>query len=116
MSMLEWGAIGALALIYGGSGLAELPMWRKTVDQFVQWGYPRWFAIFNPALKLVAGVMVLFTQTRPIGVALCVLVGLAALATVLRFRTRSMYPAVIPVVLLTLASAAVLLLPSFAGG
>ncbi len=116
MSMLQWGAIGALALIYGGSGLAELPMWRKTVDQFVQWGYPRWFAIFNPALKLVAGVLVLFAQTRLVGVALCVLVGLAALATVLRFRTRSMYPAVIPVVLLTLASAAVLLLPSFGGG
>jgi len=116
MSMLQWGAIGALVLIYGGSGLAELPMWRKTVEQFVQWGYPRWFAIFNPALKLMAGVMVLFTQTRLIGVALCVLVGLAALGTVTHFRTRSMYPAVIPVVLLTLASAAVLVLPSFAGG
>ncbi len=108
MPILQWGAIGLLVLIYGGSGVVELPMWRKSVDQYVQWGYPRWWAIVTPALKVLAAALVIFSQTRLIGAALCALIGMAAAATVLRFRARNMYAAALPVALLTLISAGIL--------
>jgi len=98
-----------LALIYGGSGLVELPQWRKFVDPFVRWGFPSWFAAFNPALKIVAAGLTIAPSTRVYGAALCVLIALGAGAIVLRFKERAMYKAVLPVVVLTLVSAALLL-------
>lgn len=108
MPVLQWGALGLLVLIYGGSGIVELPMWRKSVDQYVQWNYPRWWAIFTPALKVIAAALVLIPQTRLFGAALCVLIGLAAAGTVFHFRTRTMYPAVLVVLAATLLSAGML--------
>jgi len=109
MTMLDMGAVALLVLIYAGSGIIELPQWRKFKDQFARWGYPAWFAAFNPAFKLVAGVLTAVPATRGLGVALCVVVAIGALVTVLRFRERTLYKAAIPVVVLTLLSAAWLL-------
>jgi hypothetical protein len=109
MSIIETGAVVLLVLIYGGSGIVELPQWRKFSDQFARWGYPAWFSLFIPALKVFAGVLTAVPPTRSYGVVLCVVVAVGALVTVLRFKERVMYKAAIPVVALTLLSAAWLL-------
>jgi hypothetical protein len=108
--MLQTVGLVVLALVYGGSGLVELPQWRRFTEQFVRWGFPAWWAAFNPALKIAAGALVLWPPTRTIGVALCMLVALGALATVLRCREKALYKAAIPVAGLTFLSAAVLLI------
>lgn len=110
MSMVEMIAIGLLVLIYGGSGVAELPHWRKSTAQYERWGYPSWWALVTPALKVVAAALTVAPATRPYGVVLCLLVGLAALATVLRWRERAMRIPAVGVVALTCAAAAMLLL------
>jgi hypothetical protein len=109
MSTVEIVCVGLLALIYGGSGLVELPRWRRFTGQFVGWGFPPWWAAFNPALKIAAAVMTIVPQTRPYGVALCVLVALGAAFVVLRFKERAMVKAALPVVALTLLCTALLL-------
>ena len=109
MSTVDWVALGLLVLIYAGSGLVELPLWRKSVDRFVGWGYPRWMALANPALKALAGILALVPQTRLAGVLLCVIIGVAASATVLRARDRSMYGPALTGTILTLICAGLLL-------
>lgn len=109
MSILAWVCLGFLALVYGGSGLAELFTWRKSAPQFVDWGYPRWWAIVTPMVKLVAALLLIAEQTRIAGVLLCLAVGLAASATVLWHREKAMYLAALPVTLLTLAASGYLL-------
>jgi hypothetical protein len=96
MTTIQLVALGLLVLIYAGSGLVELPLWRRSAERFVGWGYPRWMALANPALKALGGILAIFPQTRLIGVLLCAVIGLAASATVLRARDRAMYvPALI---------------------
>jgi hypothetical protein len=109
MSTVKWVALGLLILIYAGSGLVELPLWRKSVDRFVGWGYPRWMAVANPALKALAGILALIPQTRLAGVLLCAAIGLAASATVLRARDRSMYGPALAGTALTLICAGLVL-------
>ena len=109
MSILSMVALALLVLIYGGSGLVELPQWRKFADQFARWGFPRWWAAFNPALKIVAALLALLPATRPYGVILCVLVALGAAIVVVRFRERVLYKAALPVAVLTLSAGAWLL-------
>lgn len=111
MSNLEWVCVGLLVLIYGGSGLAELPQWRKFTGQFVGWGFPPWWAAFNPGLKIAGAGMTIVPQTRLYGVMLCVLVALGAAFVVLRFRERTMLKAALPVAAVTLVCAALLLAP-----
>lgn len=109
MSTTDMVALGLLVVIYGGSGLVELPQWRKFTDQFTRWGFPRWWAAFNPALKIAAALLALLPSTRPYGVVLCVLVALAAATVVVRFSERAMYKAAFPVLALTVSAAAWLL-------
>ena len=109
MSKLEIAAVALPVLVYGGSGIVELPQWRKFVDQFVRWGFPAWWAAFNPALKIVAAGLTLAPPTRPLGLALCVAIALGAVVTVLRFNERALIKAALPVAALTLLSAVVLL-------
>ena len=109
MSYIEWAAVGFLVLVYGGSGAVELPQWRKFVDRFTKWGYPRSWAIVTPALKVLGAVLTLVPVTTSFGAALCAVIGIAAAVTVLRFRERALYVPALGVMVLTLASAAVLI-------
>jgi hypothetical protein len=110
MTMIEWAAAGFLVLVYGGSGIIELPMWRRFADRFVRLGYPRSWAIVTPALKLLGAALTLIPQAMPIGASRCALIGLAAAASVLRARERSMCAPALAVMVITIASAAFLIL------
>lgn len=109
MSILAWVCLVFLGLVYGGSGVAELFTWQKSAPQFLAWGYPRWWAIVTPAVKLIAGLLLIAPETRVFGVLLCVAVGVAASATVLWHRQKAMYMAALPVTLLTLVASGYLL-------
>jgi len=101
LNYVELGSLGFLVLVYGLSGLAELFTWKKMIDQFTKWGYPRWMPLFNAFLKLAAGLLLMIPTTRTIGIAICFLVGFAAVATVLKNNDKSMLKAAFPVFILT---------------
>lgn len=109
MSKVDILCVSIMALIYGGSGIVELPQWNKLGDQFNRWGFPRWWAVFNSALKVLAAGLILMPRTRVVGVALCVIVAFCAAATVLRFKERALYKPVLAVVVVTLLGAVQLL-------
>jgi len=94
-------SVGLMVLIYGGSGLAEIAMWRKFVPQFLRWNFPAWMAWVNPAIKILAAVLIAMPQTRVVGAMLCCAVAVGAVLTVLRFRERAMYKAALPVLVVT---------------
>ena len=109
MAVEQWVSLGFLIIVYGGSGIAELFLWKKSVDQFVAWGYPQWWAIVTPVIKIVAGILLVFSNTQVFGVLLCGAVAIAASITVLWHQEKSAYKAAFPVTLLTLLSAGFLL-------
>jgi hypothetical protein len=111
VSNIQWGALAVLVLIYAGSGLVELPMWRRSVTRFMGWGYPAEMALINPALKLAGGLLAAWPQTRSWGVLLCAVIGIAASATVLRARDKAMYGPALFGTALTLLCAFLILRP-----
>ncbi|MEI7367282.1 DoxX family protein [Pectobacterium sp. 1950-15] len=66
-------------------------------DDYARWGYPAWFHRITGVLELLAAAFIGFSSTRWAGLALGVVVMVAALATVLWHReiTRVGAPAVI---------------------
>lgn len=98
--------VGALFLV---TGVFELINWRKFVELFVGWGYPRYWPIVTYALKIVAGVMVFVPQTRLIGLTLAVMICLAAATTLIVKRDAPMLKKALPV------NALLILLAAYAG-
>jgi hypothetical protein len=109
MPDLEWFSAGLLALIYGGSGLVELPMWRKMAADYLRWGYPRSWAIITPGVKILAAALVLIPRSRLLGASLCTIIAIAALATVLRVKDRARIAAASIVATLTVVAAVLIL-------
>jgi hypothetical protein len=72
----------AVALMYGGSGIYETVHWRSMSDQFVAWGYPAYWSLLTSVTKTFAGALVLVPRTRLLGLAVCSVVGVAAVVTV----------------------------------
>jgi len=105
MSILQSSCVGLLVLIYGGSGAAELPMWRRFADDYIRWGLGRSWAIITPIIKLVAAVLTLVPRTRLMGAALCSIVALAAVITVARAKEGARLVIASVVCIVTLAAA-----------
>ena len=92
--------VGALFLV---SGTVELMTRRKFVAQFVGWGYPEYWPAVTFVSKMIAGSLVFLPMTRAIGLALCGLISLAAIATLVRhYKPESLPPLFINGVLLVL--------------
>jgi hypothetical protein len=109
MSTLELTCVGFLLLVYGGSGLAELPMWRRFAPDYVRWGYARSWAIATPLIKLAAAALVAIPQTRMVGAVLCSLVALAAVGSVVRAKEPPRILIASVVCILTLGATVLLL-------
>lgn len=110
MSIAEWVCLVFLVLVYAGSGVAEILTWRKSVEQYEKWGYPSWWALFTPCLKVVAGVLLLVPLLRLWGVLLCACVAIAAAATILYHKEKAMYGAALPLSVLTLVCSVILVI------
>ncbi|WP_336761275.1 DoxX family protein [Asaia sp. VD9] len=76
-----------------GAGLVNL-LGRDTLRaQFVRWGYPGWWCRVTGALEWVSVGLMTFPQMQMAGQVLAVMILLAVLITLLRWRAFSHMPA-----------------------
>ncbi|HZC17243.1 MAG TPA: DoxX family protein [Caulobacteraceae bacterium] len=84
MSKISWRQASALALaaffVVGSLGNIFAPP--SITQDYLLWGYPRWFHFVTGSLELTSAILLARTQTRPWGAALGGAVMLAALTTV----------------------------------
>lgn len=84
MSKISWRQVSALALaafLVVGS-LSNIFAPPSIYEEYLQWGYPRWFHFVTGSLELTAAVLLARAHTRLWGAALGCTVMSAALATV----------------------------------
>jgi hypothetical protein len=84
MSKISWSQVSALALaaFFVVGSLSNIIAPPSIYEEYVQWGYPRWFHFVTGALELTTAVLLTREQTRLWGAALGCTVMLAAFATV----------------------------------
>jgi DoxX-like family len=84
MSKISWGQISALTLaaFFVAGSLGNIFAPKSIYEEYLGWGYPRWFHFVTGSLELTTAVLLAREQTRLWGSALGCIVMLAALATV----------------------------------
>lgn len=75
--------VGLLAAFFVFNSLGNLFGPKFIIDEYVRWGYPRWFHFVTGTLELGTAALLPFLKTRRIGAALGCCVMLAAAATVI---------------------------------
>lgn len=84
MSRLPWSQVFALAIaaffVVGSLGNIFAP--GSIYEEYLKWGYPRWFHFVTGLLELTTAVLLARARTRLLGSTLGCAVMLAALATV----------------------------------
>lgn len=104
LSTLQMVSLSLLALVYGLISLPEIIKWQALAPGFVKWGYPRWWALVTPIIKLAGALCLFFPATQCLGFAICVAVALAAAATVLWHKDAEMYKVTLPAAVITIAA------------
>ena len=86
MSKIPWRHVFALALaaFFVVGSLSNILAPGSIHEEYLRWGYPRWFHFVTGALELTTAVLLARASTRLLGSALGCAVMLAALATVTR--------------------------------
>jgi hypothetical protein len=97
-TLLAW--LPALAFL--GAGIVNAAGSAKIKDDFVRWGYPRWWNLVTGGLEVLVAALIALPATRVAGLALGGVICLAAVATVVRSKD---YGHVAPSVILTALSA-----------
>lgn len=84
MSKISWRQVLPLVLaaFFVVGSLINIGAPGSISDEYLRWGYPRWFHFVTGSLELTAAVLLFRAPTRLLGVALGGTVMLAALATV----------------------------------
>jgi hypothetical protein len=84
MSKISWRQVLPLALaaFFVVGSLSNIFAPPSIYEEYLQWGYPRWFHFVTGLLELTSAVLLARAQTRLWGSALGCTVMLAALATV----------------------------------
>jgi hypothetical protein len=84
MSKIPWRQVFALALaaFFVVGSLSNIFAPGSVYEEYLQWGYPRWFHFVTGALELTTAVLLARASTRLLGAALGCIVMLGALATV----------------------------------
>ena len=84
MSKIPWRNVFALALaaFFVVGSLSNILAPGSISEEYLRWGYPRWFHFVTGALELTTAVLLAQARTRLWGSALGCTVMLAALATV----------------------------------
>jgi len=84
MSKISWRQISALALaaFFVVGSLSNIFAPGSIYEEYLRWGYPRWFHFVTGSLELTSAVLLARARTRLWGSALGCAVMLAALATV----------------------------------
>jgi hypothetical protein len=84
MSKISWRQISAMALaaFFVVGSLSNIFAPPSIYEEYLRWGYPRWFHFMTGSLELTTAVLLVRAQTRLWGSALGCTLMLAALATV----------------------------------
>ena len=84
MSKIPWRQVLPLALaaFFVIGSLSNIFAPRSIYEEYLKWGYPRWFHFVTGSLELTTAVLLAQARTRLWGAALGCTVMLAALATV----------------------------------
>jgi hypothetical protein len=97
-NLLAW----LLALAFLGAGVVNAVGSAAIKDDFVRWGYPRWWNFVTGGLELLVAALIATPGTRVAGLGLGAAICIAAVATVVRHRDYAHVP---PGVVLTALSA-----------
>lgn len=81
-----------LGAAFLGAGIVNAIGAAGTRDDFVKWGYPRWWGILTGALEISTAALLALPVTRILGLALAAVVIAAAIFTVLRHRDYQHLP------------------------
>jgi hypothetical protein len=85
MSKISWRQVlsFALAAFFVVGSLSNIFAPGSIYEEYLKWGYPRWFHFVTGALELTAAILLFRAPTRLLGAVLGCAVMLAALATVI---------------------------------
>ena len=97
-TLLAW----LLALAFLGAGVANAAGSATTKDDFVRWGYPRWWNLVTGGLEVLTAALIAIPSARVEGLILGAAICIAAVATVVRHKD---YGHVAPGLVLTILSA-----------
>ena len=97
-TLLAW----LLSLAFLGVGVVNAAGSTGIKDDFVRWGYPRWWNLVTGALEVLAAALIAMPAARVAGLVLGVAICVAAIATVVRYKD---YGHVAPIIVLTALSA-----------
>ena len=93
---------GLLALAFLGAGGVNAAGSAAIKDEFVRWGYPRWWNLVTGGLEILAAALIAIPVARAAGLLLGAAICAAAVVTVVRFKD---YGHLAPSVALTALSA-----------
>jgi hypothetical protein len=97
-TLLAW----LLALAFLGAGVVNAAGSATIKDDFVRWGYPRWWNLVTGGLEVLVAALIAMPTARVAGLLLGAAICVAAVATVVRYKD---YGHVAPGVALTALSA-----------
>jgi hypothetical protein len=85
MSKISWRQVLPLALaaFFVAGSLSNIFAPASIYEEYLKWGYPRWFHFVTGSLELTAAILLFRTPTRLLGTVLGCTVMFAALATVI---------------------------------
>jgi hypothetical protein len=101
-TLVAWPLALALALALLGAGVVNAIGAGAIKDDFVRWGYPRWWNLVTGALEVLAAALIALPATRAAGLGLAAVICIAAVATVV---WKGEYGHATPGVVLTALSA-----------
>ena len=81
-TLLAW----LLAFAFLGAGVVNAAGSASTRDDFVRWGYPRWWNLVTGALEGLAAALIAAPAARVAGLMLGAAICVAAVATVVRHK------------------------------
>jgi uncharacterized membrane protein YphA (DoxX/SURF4 family) len=97
-TLLAW----LLALAFLGAGVVNAAGSAAIRDDFVRWGYPRWWNLVTGGLEVLVAALIAIPATRVAGLMLGAAICVAAVATVVRYKDYGHLP---PGIALTALSA-----------
>ena len=74
---------------FSGAGLVNAIGMAATQSSFARWGYPHWWGLLTGGLEIMSAALIALPVSRIVGLALGVIIIVAAVFTVLRHREFS---------------------------
>lgn len=104
-TLLAW----VLALVFLGAGVVNAAGSAAVKEEFVRWGYPRWWNLVTGALEALAAALIALPTLRVAGLGLGAAICLAAVVTVILHRDYGHLPPAIVLAALSILDLALIL-------